>query len=67
MKMINEERKLNLIRDNAQIHKAEVTKIVADILNINIIYLPAYSPFSNPIEKIWQILNENYIKSIMNR
>ena len=52
--MINEERKLNLIRDNAQIHKAEVTKIVADILNINIIYLPAYSPFSNPIEKIWQ-------------
>ena len=39
IKMINEERKLNLIMDNAQIHKAEVTKIVADMLNSNIIYL----------------------------
>ena len=40
MEMIKDERKLNLIMDNAKIHKAEVTKIVANILNINIIYLP---------------------------
>lgn len=62
MKMIKEERKLNLIMDNAQIHKAEVTKIVADILNINIIYLPIYSPFLNPIEKVWADIKRELYK-----
>ena len=33
--------------------KAKVTKIIAKILNINLIYLPPYCPFLNPIEKIW--------------
>lgn len=51
--MIKNERRLNLIIDNAKIHKAQITKIVADILNINIVYLPVYSPFLNPIEKVW--------------
>ena len=60
--MINEERKLNLIMDNAQIHKAEVTKIVTDILNINIIYLPVYSPFLNPIEKVWADIKRELYK-----
>ena len=45
MEMIKNERKLNLIMDNAQIHKAEITKIVADILNINI-YIYQYIPHS---------------------
>ena len=36
IELIQNERKLNLILDNAQIHKAEVTRIVADILNINL-------------------------------
>lgn len=39
--------------DNARIHKAQITKIVADILNINLIYLPPYCPFLNPIENVW--------------
>ena len=68
IEMIKNERKLNLIMDNAQIHKAEVTKIVADILNINIIYLPVYSPFLNPIEKVWadikRELYKEYYKSV---
>ena len=54
--------------DNAQIHKAQVTKIVAEILNINIIYLPVYSPFLNPIEKVWadikQELYKEYYESV---
>ena len=52
MELTKYERKINIILDNAQIHKAQVTKIVAEILNINIIYLPVYSPFLNPIEKV---------------
>ena len=39
IELIQNERKLNLILDNAQIHKAEVTRIVADILNINFFLL----------------------------
>ena len=62
MEMIKDERKLNLIMDNAQIHKAEVTKIVANILNINIIYLPVYSPFLNPIEKVWADIKQELYK-----
>ena len=62
MEMIKDERKLNLIMDNAQIHKAEVTKIVANILNINIIYLPVYSPFLNPIEKVWADIKRELYK-----
>ena len=68
IEMIKQERKLNLIMDNAQIHKAQVTKIVAKILNINIIYLPVYSPFLNPIEKVWadikQELYKEYYESV---
>ena len=50
------------------LHKAQVTKIVAEILNINIIYLPVYSPFLNPIEKVWadikQELYKEYYESV---
>ena len=66
MKLMQNERRLNLILDNAQIHKAKITKIIAEILNINLVYLPPYSPFLNPIEKVWLTLNEKYIKNIMN-
>ena len=62
IELIQNERKLNLILDNAQIHKAEVTKIVANILNINIIYLPVYSPFLNPIEKVWADIKRELYK-----
>ena len=60
IELIQNERKLNLILDNAQIHKAEVTRIVADILNINLVYLPVYSPFLNPIEKVWADIKREF-------
>jgi transposase len=60
IELIQNERKLNLILDNAQIHKAEVTRIVADILNINLVYLPIYSPFLNPIEKVWADIKREF-------
>ena len=60
IELIQNERKLNLILDNAQIHKAEVTRVVADILNINLVYLPVYSPFLNPIEKVWADIKREF-------
>ena len=62
MELTKYERKINIILDNAQIHKAKVTKIIAEILNINLIYLPPYCPFLNPIEKVWRdVKREMYI------
>ena len=62
MELTKYERKINIILDNAQIHKAKVTRIIAEILNINLIYLPPYCPFLNPIEKVWRdVKREMYI------
>jgi transposase len=42
-----------VILDNASIHKSDEVYDIADSFGINIIYLPAYSPDLNPIEKVW--------------
>ena len=62
IELIKKERKLNLIMDNARIHKAKITKIVAEILNINIVYLPPYCPFLNPIEQVWKDVKRELYK-----
>lgn len=62
MRLIQNERRLNLILDNAKIHKAKITKIVAEILNINLVYLPPYCPFLNPIEKVWADIKRELYK-----
>ena len=62
MDLIKNEKRLNLIMDNAQIHKAQITKIVSDILNINLVYLPPYCPFLNPIEKVWRDVKQEIYK-----
>ena len=35
-------------------HKTKLVQQVAEILNINLIFLPPYSPDLNPIEDIWR-------------
>ncbi|MBV1755002.1 MAG: transposase, partial [Methanobacterium sp.] len=42
--------------DNYSTHKAVLVKKVAEILNINLIYLPEYSPDLNPIEDVWRVI-----------
>jgi len=43
-----------LIIDNFSSHKSKDTKKAAMKLNIELCYLPAYSPQLQPIEKIWK-------------
>ena len=67
-KLINKmkkEKKLNLIIDNARIHTAKIVGEICEILNINLVFLPPYCPFLNPIEYVWkdikkEIYNSNY-------
>lgn len=51
---MKEERKLNLIIDNARIHTAKIVEEICDILSINLVFLPPYCPFLSPIEDVWK-------------
>ena len=51
---MNNETRLNIVLDNARIHKSKVVAMVCEILNINLIFLPPYCPFLNPIEIVWR-------------
>jgi len=39
--------------DNASFHPKKELKIIADRYGVALLFLPAYSPDFNPIEKFW--------------
>jgi transposase len=45
-----------LVVDNAQIHKSALVKTVIEKMNLNLIYLPPYSPFLNPCENCFSVI-----------
>ena len=49
----NPEEVIFLLIDNFPSHKADAVKDLAQELNIELCYLPAYSPQLQPIEKVW--------------
>lgn len=52
------EKKIHLILDGAAYHRANLVKDIAWIYNIQLHYLPPYSPNLNPIERLWKVMNE---------
>jgi transposase len=52
---------LYIILDNAAYQKCEKVKLKAQELNINLIYLPPYSPNLNLIERLWKFLRKNVL------
>ena len=53
------ERKVHLVLDGAAYHRTELVKDAAKVLNIDLHYLPPYSPNLNPIEQLWKVMNEH--------
>ena len=51
-----------LIMDNAAFHKGEEIEQIIRLADINLIYLPTYSPDLNPIEKKWAQVKSYYRK-----
>lgn len=51
-----------LVMDNATFHKGEDIKKLIKSYNINLLYLPTYSPDLNPIEKKWSQIKSYYRK-----
>jgi transposase len=51
-------KKLHLILDQSGYHRSQAVKDAAIRLNIELHYLPPYSPNLNPIERLWKVMNE---------
>ena len=51
-----------LIMDNASFHKGKDIEDLIKSYNINLMYLPPYSPDLNPIEKKWSQIKSLYRK-----
>ena len=51
--------KIHLILDGAPYHRASLVQDWAVVMNIELHYLPPYSPNLNPIERLWKVMNEH--------
>ena len=45
-----------MVADNARIHKKEQMKRIAERLCVDFMFLPQYSPWTNPIEQLFNML-----------
>ena len=65
IELLKSDRRLNIILDNARIHTSNFTEEMCELLSIDLVFLPEYSPFLNPIEDLWkdikrEIYNEDF-------
>lgn len=51
--------KIHIILDGAGYHRSELVKEWAYVMNIELHFLPPYSPNLNPIERLWKVMNEH--------
>ena len=62
------EKPIALVLDNYSVHNALPFKKICNFLNMDLIYLPQYSPKYNPIEQVWRTIkakiSRKYIDSI---
>ncbi|ASU24485.1 IS630 family transposase [Vibrio qinghaiensis] len=53
------EQTVHIVLDGAAYHRSELVRNAAKVLNIELHYLPPYSPNLNPIERLWKVMNEH--------
>ena len=54
---------VTLVLDNARYQKCKIVWAVAKILNIELLYIPAYSPNLNLIERLWKFVKKTCLYS----
>ncbi len=54
-------KKIHIILDNARYHYSKKVRDFASKNKINLVYLPAYSPELNLIERLWKVFKKNVI------
>ena len=54
---------ITLILDNARYQKCKIVWELAELLNIELLYLPPYSPNLNIIERLWKFVKKQCLYS----
>lgn len=54
---------ITLVLDNAKYQKCKIVKELAESLNIELLYLPSYSPNLNLIERLWKFIKKKCLWS----
>jgi transposase len=54
---------ISLVLDNARYQKCKIVKELAELLDIELLYLPAYSPNLNLIERLWKFIKKQCLYS----
>ncbi len=54
---------ITLVLDNARYQKCRIVHLLAERLNIELLYLPAYSPNLNLIERLWKFVKKKCLYS----
>ena len=54
---------ITIVLDNARYQKCRLVQDLADILNIELLYLPSYSPQLNLIERLWRFVRNECLYS----
>lgn len=53
---LSSEKTIKLVLDNFKPHKSKFIEKIAEMLNIDLIFLPIRSPHLNPIEQVWRLI-----------
>lgn len=54
---------ISIVLDNARYQKCRLVQNTAEMLNIELLYLPAYSPNLNLIERMWKFVKKKCLYS----
>ena len=60
---ICKDRRVTIVLDNARYQKCKLVIETANLLNIELLYLPAYSPNLNLIERMWKFVKKKCLYS----
>ena len=60
----HEDKRIVVILDNAGYQKSYVTKYAANFKNIELLFLPPYSPQLNLIERLWKFVKSKCVNGI---
>jgi transposase len=56
-------KKISIILDNARYQRSNIVQTTAKFFNIDLIYLPPYSPNLNLIERLWRYFKKEVMKN----
>jgi transposase len=60
---LNLDAPITLVMDNARYQKCQMVAALADQLDIDLLFLPAYSPNLNLIERLWKFVKKKVLYS----